>query len=193
MDKELLYNCFKEKVNLSPVDFEAISQQFERVVIKKKTNIILEGKMNDRVYFVEKGLLYAYKTLNDGNTQVIQFAKESNWISDLFSFFLSSKALFTVQALEDCELLSITKKQFDSICETCPIMERFFRLQFQTAYVTTVQRLSDAYSQDAETKYNRFVAHNNQLVQRVPQYLIASFLGILPSSLSRIRNKKTMK
>jgi CRP-like cAMP-binding protein len=193
MDKELLFKCIREKVTISEAEFYLIAQQFEVVEIKKKTNIIVEGKFNDRVYFVEKGLLYAYKTLEEGNLQVIQFAKESNWISDLFSFFLSSKALFTVQALEDCQLLSITKKQFDSICETYPIMERFFRLQFQTAYVTTVQRLSDAYSQDAETKYNRFIAHHNQLVQRVPQYLIASFLGILSSSLSRIRNKNLKK
>lgn len=193
MDKELFFKCIQEKVDISKAEFEGIAQQFEVVEIKKKAIIIVEGKLNDKTYFVIKGLLFAYKTLDDGNIQVIQFAKESNWISDLFSFFLSSKALFTVQALEDCQLLSITKKQFDSICETYPIMERFFRLQFQTAYVTTVQRLSDAYSQDAETKYNRFVANSNQLVQRVPQYLIASFLGILPSSLSRIRNKKLKK
>ena len=60
----------------------------------------------------------------------------------------------------------------------------------QTAYVNTLQRLSDAYSEDAETKYNHFITHHNQLTQRMPQYLIASYLGILPSSLSRIRNKK---
>lgn len=190
MDKELLFKCFKEKVNISEVDFNFIGQQFETLEVKKKTNIIVEGRTNNRVYFVEKGLLFAYKTLEDGNIQVIQFAKESHWISDLFSFFLSSKALFAVQTLENCQLLSITKNQFDSICDTFPIMERFFRLQFQTAYATTVQRLSDVYTDDAETKYNRFITQHNQLVQRVPQYLIASYLGILPSSLSRIRNKK---
>lgn len=193
MDKKLLFKNIKEKVNISEADFEALALQFETVEVKKKTNIIIEEKYNDRVYFVEKGLLFAYKTLEDGNIQVIQFAKESHWISDLFSFFMTSKALFAVQTLENCQLLSITKKQFDSICDTFPIMERFFRLQFQTAYVTTVQRLSDVYTDDAETKYNRFITQHNQLVQRVPQYLIASYLGILPSSLSRIRNKKAKK
>lgn len=136
-------------------------------------------------------MLYTYKTLEDGNTQVIQFAKENNWISDLFSFFSSKKSLFTVQALEDCQLLSITKKQFDTICESHPKMETFFRLVFQSAYINTLKRLSDSYSEDAETKYNQCISQHPEIIQRVPQYLIASYLGILPSSLSRIRNKKT--
>ena len=190
MDKDLLLQYIQEKVSISEQEFETFAHQFDTIVIKKKTNLIVEEKLNDRIYFVQKGLLYAYKTLEDGNTQVIQFAKESNWISDLYSFFSSSKALFTVQTLEDCELLSITKKQFDNICENYPNMEKFFRLIFQTAYINTLQRLSDAYSEDAETKYNHFITHHNQLTQRMPQYLIASYLGILPSSLSRIRNKK---
>lgn len=193
MDKEHLLKYIQEKVKISEQEFEIISHHFDTIIIKKKTSLILEERLNDRVYFVEQGLLYAYKTLDDGNTQVIQFAKENNWISDLFSFFSSQKALFTVQSLEDCQLLSLTKKQFDIICEEHPKMETFFRLLFQTAYVNTLQRLSDSYSEDAETKYNYFVSHHNQLIQRVPQYLIASYLGILPSSLSRIRNKKLKK
>lgn len=193
MDKEHLLKYIQEKVKISEQEFEIISHHFDAIIIKKKTSLILEERLNDRVYFVEQGLLYAYKTLDDGNTQVIQFAKENNWISDLFSFFSSQKALFTVQSLEDCQLLSLTKKQFDIICEEHPKMETFFRLLFQTAYVNTLQRLSDSYSEDAETKYNYFVSYHNQLIQRVPQYLIASYLGILPSSLSRIRNKKLKK
>ncbi|MEQ1554146.1 MAG: Crp/Fnr family transcriptional regulator [Ferruginibacter sp.] len=193
MDKELLIKHIQEKVKISEQEMESIIQQFDIVVIKKKTNLIVEEKLNDRIYFVEKGLLYAYKTLDDGSTQVIQFAKENNWISDLYSFFSSTKSLFTVQTIEDCQLLSITKKQFDSICEIYPKMEKFFRLVFQTAYVNTLKRISDNYSDDAETKYNQCISQHPEIIQRVPQYLIASYLGILPSSLSRIRNKKVKK
>lgn len=193
MDKEQLLKYIQDRVKISEQEFETFAHHFETIIIKKKSNLLVEEKLNDRIYFVEKGLLYAYKTLENGDAQVIQFARENNWISDLYSFFSSKKSLFTVQALEDCQLLSITKKQFDNICEAHPKMETFFRLLFQTAYVNTLQRLSDSYSEDAETKYNHFVSHHNQLVQRVPQYLIASYLGVLPSSLSRIRNKKLKK
>lgn len=193
MDKEQLLKYIQEKVKISEDEFGTIAHNFDTILVKKKSNLIVEEKLNDRIYFVEKGLLYTYKTLDDGNTQVIQFTKENNWISDLYSFFSSSKALFTVQTLEDCQLLSITKKQFDTICESHTKMETFFRLVFQTAYVNTLKRLSDSYSEDAETKYNQCVLQHPEIIQRVPQYLIASYLGILPSSLSRIRNKKVKK
>jgi CRP-like cAMP-binding protein len=139
------------------------------------------------------GFYFLIKTLDNGNEQVIQFACENYWISDLYSFFSGSKALFTIQALEDCELLSITKQQFDIICAQYPKMETVFRLNFQSAYVNTLLRLSDVYSEDAESKYNQFIRKYPQFLQRVPQYLIASYLGILPSSLSCIRNKKPKK
>lgn len=193
MEKETFFKYIHEKSEISATEFQAFAHYFEPVAVKKKTNLIIEGMGNDKIYFVEKGLLYAYKTREDGNIQVIQFAKENHWISDLVSFFTHSKALFAIQTLEDCQLVSITKSHFDLICALYPKMETFFRLMFQNAYVHTLQRLSDVYTEDAETKYNHFVNHQQAIVQRVPQYLIASYLGMLPSSLSRIRNKKQKK
>ena len=82
------------------------------------------------------------------------------------------------------------KKEFDKLCNRFPKMETLIRLNFQNAYVNTLLRLSDVYSEDAEAKYNKILELQPDLLQRVPQYLIASYLGILPSSLSRIRSKK---
>ncbi len=193
MDKKLLLQNIQSKLSITEKDFETFVGLFVRKTIKKKNKLIEEGKFNEKLYFIEQGLVFSYKTLNNGNEQVIQFAKEDYWISDLCSFFSGSKALFTIQALEDCELLSITKQQFDTICEVYPKMETFFRLSFQTAYINTLHRLSDVYTDDAENKYNHFIQQYPQFIQRVPQYLIASYLGILPSSLSRIRTKRSKK
>jgi CRP-like cAMP-binding protein len=101
--------------------------------------------------------------------------------------------LFTIQALEDCKVWELSKSDFDKTCEQYPKMETLYRLNVQTAYMHTLVRLSDAYSVDAEAKYNTIRKTQPDLLQRVPQYLIASYLGILPSSLSRIRNKKSNK
>jgi CRP-like cAMP-binding protein len=193
MNKKLLLQNMQSKLSITKKDFESLADLFVNKPIKKKQKLIEEGNINDKLYFIEQGLLFSYKTLDNGNNQVIQFAKENYWISDLCSFFSSSKALFTIQALEDCEVLSITKENFDIICEQYPKMETYFRLNFQSAYVNTLQRLSDVYSEDAESKYDRFTKQYPQFAQRVPQYLIASYLGVLPSSLSRIRNKKSKK
>jgi CRP-like cAMP-binding protein len=160
------------------------------MTIGKKQKLVEQGKPNHKLYFIEKGLLFSYKMLDNDNQQVIQFAKENGWISDLYSFFSGSNALFTIQALEPCKVWGFSKIDFDKICEQYPKMETLYRLNIQTAYIHTLARLSDAYSVDAEAKYNKIRAEQPDLLQRVPQYLIASYLGILPSSLSRIRNIK---
>ena len=138
-------------------------------------------------------MLFSYKQLDNGDEQVIQFAKENHWISDLYSFLSGSGALFTVQALEDCEVYELSKADLDKICGQYNQIETYYRLNIQNAYVNILLRLSNVYSTDAEAKYNELRAGQPELLQRVPQYLIASYLGILPSSLSRIRNKRVNK
>lgn len=193
MDKKYLYQNIQSKVSISKADFKKFADCFELRTISKKQKLVEEGKPNNKLYFIEEGLLFSYKMLDNGNQQVIQFAKENYWISDLYSFFSGEKALFTIQALEVCKVWEFSKTDFDKICEQYPEMETLYRLNIQTAYVHTLARLSDAYSVDAEAKYNKIREAQPDLLQRVPQYLIASYLGILPSSLSRIRNKKGNK
>ena len=185
-----LYKNINSKTTISLEDFEYLKTFFKTLTLKKKNVLITEGENNSRLFFVEKGLLYSYKTLMNGDIQVIQFAKENYWLSDLCSFFSGSKALFSIWALEDCTLYYLEKKQFDRICLDYPHMETFFRLSFQAAYVTTLLRLSDIFAQETEIKYNKLKEQDADLLQRVPQYLIASYLGVLPSSLSRIRSTK---
>ena len=110
---------------------------------------------------------------------------------DLHSFLTGQDALFSLEALEPSELWAISKRDIDRAMSASRAMETFMRLLFQTAYAHTLAYLSEIYSQDAEAKYERLRTQRPQLLQRVPQHLIASYLGILPSSLSRIRNKKT--
>ena len=190
MSKILLQSFLKSKANLTDIEAEEILSYFQKVSIKKKEVLIYSEHKNDKLFFIEKGLLYSYKILDNGETQVIQFAKENGWISDLYSFFADKPALFTIQTLEECWLQTISKIKYDELCSKFPKLDRLFRLSFQAAYTASLLRISDIYSQDAETKYNNLIKNNADLLQRVPQYLIASYLGILPSSLSRIRNKK---
>ncbi len=191
MNIQSLYQNINSKISISSTDFELFANCFKARYISKKQQLIEEGKSNNKLYYIEKGLLYSCKQLDNGTTQVIQFAKENNWISDLYSFLSGSKALFTVVIIEDCEIWEIAKPDLDEICSRHHLMETFYRLNIQNAYVNTLLRLSNVYSTDAEARYNEIKTIQPDLLQRVPQYLIASYLGILPSSLSRIRNKKT--
>lgn len=181
---------FLAKVAITDAEWAVVAAGFECELIPKKTKIIKEGSLNDRLYFVETGLLYAYKSQQDNQQQVIQFAWENHWISDLFSLLSGKPALFTIVTLEDCKLWSINKQQYDRYCAEFRWMETAFRINFQQAYLHAILRLSDGYSLDATEKYNRLFDKYPQLLQRAPQYLIASYLGVLPSSLSRIRKQQ---
>ncbi|WP_159440695.1 Crp/Fnr family transcriptional regulator [Mucilaginibacter sp. OK098] len=117
----------QSKVSISKADFEKFVDCFELKIIGRKQKLIEEGKPNNKLYFIEEGLLFSYKMLDNGNRQVIQFAKENYWISDLYSFFSGSKALFTIQALEFCKVWGFSKTDFDKICEQYPEMETLYR------------------------------------------------------------------
>ena len=190
MSIETLFKIFASKVALTEKEFESFSHYFKYLAVDKKHKLVSEGQYTDRAYIVEKGLLFLYKTLDNGDMQVLQFAKENHWIGDFYSVFSGSKALFTLETIEPCELWCIKKADLDIMICQVPVFETYFRLLIQNAYAHSLIRLSDVYSQDAEEKYNRLRDRQPDLLQRVPQYLIASYLGILPSSLSRIRNKK---
>jgi CRP-like cAMP-binding protein len=193
IEHNFLHQNILSKVSISKTDFEEIESLFQLKSIQKNELLIEEGKKNDKLFTIEKGLVYSYKTLEEGNIQVIQFAKENYWVTDHSSFFNNSTALFSIKALENCRLLYINKKEYDEICLKYREISTYFRLNLQIAYSNTLIRLSDVYAQNAEKKYQYFLENYNDISQRVPQYLIASYLGILPSSLSRIRNKKIRK
>jgi CRP-like cAMP-binding protein len=187
---ETLFRSIVSKAPVTEDEFESFAHYFEYETIAKKEKLVTEGHYTDKTFFIQKGLLFSYKTLDNGDIQVVRFAKENFWIGDLNSFITGAKALFTIEALEPSELWSIKREGWEFAMKSSPAFETYFRILIQTAYANLLVELSDIYSQDAKAKYNRLREQYPDLLQRVPQYLIASYLGILPSSLSRIRNQK---
>jgi len=190
MAGHILFNEINGRVALSESEFEAVASAFTCLKVKKKETLVTEGHPNDRVFFVQTGLLFSYRTMESGDLQVVQFGQERHWISDPYSFFTGRDALFSVETLEPCELWASTKPEIDRTMSRSRAFETFMRLLLQTAYAHTLAYLSEIYSQDAEAKYERLRTQRPDLLQRVPQHLIPSYLGILPSSLSRIRSTK---
>ena len=187
---ETLFKSIAAKAPAIENEFESIADYFKFETIGKKEKLVTEGHNTDKAFFIQKGLLFSYKTLDSGDIQVVRFAKENFWIGDLNSFIMGAKALFTIEALESSELWSMRRSDWEYLMKNSTAFETYFRILIQTAYANLLVQLSDIYSQDAKAKYNRLREQYPDLLQRVPQYLIASYLGILPSSLSRIRNQK---
>jgi len=152
-----------------------------------------EGRICDQIYFVENGSCYSYLTDKKGENHVVQFALEGYWISDLFSFFSAKPAHYSIEALEDCSVLVLSNGNFEILCSSAPLFDRFFRLLIQNAYVALQYRLIKTTSHEAIARYEEFARLHPDFIQRIPQYLIASYLGVRPQSLSRIRKERVNK
>jgi CRP-like cAMP-binding protein len=166
---------------------------FEKTFDKRDT-LVEEGAFCKYIYFITEGSCYSYIRDEKDDAHAIQFALEGYWISDLYSFFSGKKAIYTIEALEPTKVLVLNRAQFQKACDTMPIFDKYFRLLIQNAYVSLQYRLAKTNSVAAELRYLEFSKLHPDFVQRIPQYLIASYLGVKPQSLSRIRkvlsNKK---
>ena len=155
----------------------------------KKDLLVEEGRNCNHVYFITAGSCYSYMTDEKGEDHAIQFALEGYWITDQFSFFSGKKAIYNVKALETVKALVLNKDNFQKACDHIPSLDRYFRILIQNAFVALQYRLAKTNSETAEQRYAEFAKTYPQFIQRIPQYLIASYLGIKPQSLSRIRKE----
>lgn len=179
----------KKHVTLGPGDFDKIKRHFVPKKIRKKQYLLEHGEVCNRLAFVEKGALFSYSTSEKGNTNVVQFAFESWWMADLYSFFTEEPSQLTIEALEESELFILRSDNFQPLLDDVPAMETYFRVLYQNAYVALQRRIEATIGLSAEERYKRFMEEDGRLLLRVPQHLIASFLGVTPETLSRIRRQ----
>jgi CRP-like cAMP-binding protein len=188
MDAEtLLKNNLASKIDITDADFEKVMESFKAKTIKKKKDLLRYGDKCKELAFVTKGALRTFSIDEKGVEHVIQIAIENNWISDLYSFVTSTASEFTIEAIEDTEVLIISTETLDKIYLTVPIMERFFRKLFERGLIAATQRINSTVSESAEVRYRKLMQNSPQILQRIPLVYIASYLGITPESLSRIR------
>jgi len=163
---------------------------FRQQRFRKKENLLTEGKVCRSNYFVEKGLLRMFFINNSGVEQTIQFALEGWWIADYASFESRRPSDFYIQAVEISDVWSLDCDAQEALLRAYPCMERYFRLVHQRAHAAAQFRVRVLYDMTREELYFHFADKYPDFVQRVPQYLLASFLGFSPEYLSEIRRKK---
>jgi len=177
------------KINQKLTNEEAdkLNNWFVPVEVEKNEQIVFEGKVCRTLYFVEKGLMHTFVIDKKGEFNTVQFGFEGYWIGDMFSFFSGKPAIFNVESLESTKLFAMKYSDFEKACKQIPKFESFFRILVQNGYLSALQRIAKSFSDDAEERYLSLTKQQPYLQQRVPQYLVASYLGIKPQSLSRIR------
>jgi len=183
----IFFSHVLEKVVLNDEEKETIKSFFISKKLRKRQYLLQEGEICKYMSFVEKGLLRSYNVDEKGDEHMIQFAWEGWWICDTYSFVSGGKAAFNIDAIEETELLMITAVDFEEMTLQVPKMERYFRILFQNNIVTKERRLMSSITHTAEEKYIELAESNPEIIVRIPQNLIASYLGLAPETLSRIK------
>ncbi len=187
-DHKLIY-YFNKWINLTPEEEEIVLSEFETLFVKKKKDLLEAGEVCKYIYFITQGCMRSYFVDAKGNEHIYQIRMDNNWISDLQSFFSQRPSLYYLEALEDTHLLRISLDKLEELYEKVPKLERYFRILFQKAYINALERLNATMWDTAVDRYNEMLKEHPDMFQRVPLVYIASYLGITPESLSRIRKK----
>lgn len=190
---DLFFTHINQKVNLSEEEQQEVKTFFAPKKLRKRQYLLQEGEPCKYLVFVEKGVLRSYNVDSKGVEHIIHFAMEGWWMGDIYSFLSGDPSGYNIDAIEDAELLMITLEGFEQMMVKVPRMERYFRILFQNNIISKERRLISSISYTAEEKYLRLVESSPELLQRIPLNLVASYLGITPETLSRIRKKLTQK
>lgn len=188
MDGELK-DHLEKFISLSNEEWVQINAYFSRVSYSKKENLMREGQICKSNFFVIKGILRKFFINEKGVEQTTEFAIENWWLTDTFSFLSSSKTEFYIQAVEPVEVMQIKQDDYKKLLEVHPKMEKYFRCIYQKAFAATQMRIKFLYGYSREELYLHFSTSQPEFLQRVPQYLIASYLNFTPEYLSEIRRK----
>lgn len=186
---DILFSHIEHKVALSDAEKSAIATFFSFKKIRKKQFILEEGEICMHLSFVNKGLIKSYRLDEKGNEHISLFGWEGWWISDFNSYINQQPATLYIDAVEDTELFLLPRAAYEQLTLDVPIMDRYFRLLYQNSLVTKDERLISSNSYSAEEKFQRLIQSNPEIMRRVPQHLVASYLGLAPETLSRVRKK----
>lgn len=183
-------NHIRKYVELDDSSVALLYQYITPIKLKRKEFLLKEDQICQSMYFVEKGCLRMFFIDNKMNEQITQFALENWWMADHFSFIDNKPSPYFIQTVEKSEVLAINASSFEVMLREIPQMERYFRIVMQRAVAASQLRLKYVYEMSKEEFYQHFSTSFPEFVQRVPQYMIASYLGLTPQYVSELRKKK---
>ncbi len=189
MSEPLLLKNLARFITLTKEEEAYLISKLKIKKLRKKQYFLQEGDVCKHQGFVYKGCLRAFEVDAKGVEHVAQFSPEDWWIGDIYSFYTNEPSRLNIEALEDTELFIFDKDSLEDLYVKIPKMERYFRLLMQNALISLSQRVISSMSKSAAERYCEFIQRYPQIEQRVPNHQIASYLGIKPESLSRIRKQ----
>ncbi len=192
-----MYEVFKtyldNKISLTEDQHEWIRSHTVLKKLRKKQYLLQEGNHWNNKAFVTKGLLRTYSVDERGFEHVISFAMENWWAGDREALLSGQPSRFNIDAIEDSEIVFIEKPKIDAICREIPAFNEMVHTILERSFIASQNRIHDSISTPVEERYLNFVQQYPSLAARVPQNMLASYLGITRETLSRIRHKAAKK
>ena len=190
---ELIDANVAKRIQLTPQELELFHSCLQVKKYKKKQFILQAGEISHFQGFIHKGCIKNYILDEKGHEFIMYFAIEDWWVGDIMSFYEQKPGNLFIETIEDTELLTMDIYQTEKLLKEVPKFERFFRILIQRAAYTLQQRFFNTLSKPAEERYLEFIKKYPEVVQRVPQQLIASYIGVTPEFLSKVRAKLAKK
>ncbi len=177
------------RITLTDAEFDHFTTFLQPKTYKKKEFLLHAGEISKHLAFVNEGIFRTYTIDKTGEEHILQFSLEDWWTGDTYSGLTQKPSTFFIEALEDSHVYLIDNQQLEIIFAEIPKFERYFRILAQNRFIALQERINGDLSDSAEERYLDLLNRYPTLLQRVPQQYIASFLGIQPPSLSRIRKQ----
>ncbi|HXB40185.1 MAG TPA: Crp/Fnr family transcriptional regulator [Bacteroidia bacterium] len=184
---DLLLKNIERLITLTDKDRKLISETFHPKKLKRKQFLLESGEACKYTYFITNGCIRTYYTDKDGEEHVINFSIEDWWAGDIASFNSGEPSVFSIDTLEDSEILYTDKTGMEKLYAQIPQLEKYFRIIFQNALAAQFQRITNTNSFTAEERYVAFQKKYPQFDRRIPQKYLASYLGITPEFLSKLK------
>lgn len=187
--KDQLKTYFNRYVTFDNTEIDEIYSKLTPKTFEKKDYILKEGQVCKNNYFILSGLVRSFYIDTKGNEKITQFALENWWTTHMESYIKNTPSYTSIQAIEKTTVLIITKNNLEQLFIKIPKLERCFRIITQNMLIA-IQRRNDIYLQmKSKARYDDLVQNFPNFTQRVPQYMIASYLEITPEYLSELRKK----
>ena len=190
---KLILNNISSYIHLTDAEKGFFVSLLKPMSLKRKQMLLKTGEICRYSSFVTQGCLRGYSVDENGYEHVLNFAPQNWWIADMYSLITQKPGILNIEALEDTEILTLSKIHQEELYVKVPVFERFFRIITENSLVSYQQRLLDNLSLTAEERYNNFCKRYPTLITSLPSKQIASYIGVTPEFFSKMKHQLLLK
>lgn len=190
---DIFLKYLTDKIALSEQEIQLIESVCTSKKLRKKQFLLQEGEVWHYNAFICRGLVKTFSIAENGTEHIMSFAPENYWTGDRESLINGTPSRLNIDAIEPTELIIIEKSDFEKICADIPQLNQLMNQIIQKSFIVSQNRILANISFTAEEKYQNFLEKYPHIVNRIPQHMIASFIGITPETLTRLRRNRIKK